>query len=225
MSKLSKFTKLQFILTQNGQMFSLCCEFAQLWLQSQTQYLNNGLGYSNLRLLWKLKLKIVNFEISFWCLQFSQMTNENNSTWGTIVVKLIFFDPFIGELKIPKIHFELKKNNNPSEKCYPIVALLVTYWLQFEKRTILRLSLQPTIDQVHTILCTGSNKKEKSNRVTLSIVKYRRIRSQIHLTIWTNWMIQFTNLNCRKKNYQSNLSEFLMEIGVAWRKENPLIVS
>ena len=103
----------------------------------------------------------------------------------------------------------LRKITLLQKKCHPIVALLVTYWLQFEKRTILRLSLQPTIDQVHTILCTGSNKKEKSNRVTLSIVKYRRMRSQIHLTIWTNWMIQFTNnLNCRKsKKKQSNLSE------------------
>ena len=100
-----------------------------------------------------------------------------------------------------KVHISclLRKITLLQKKCHPIVALLVTYWLQFEKRTILRLSLQPTIDQVHTILCTGSNKKEKSNRVTLSIVKYRRMRSQIHLTIWTNWMIQFTNnLNCRK---------------------------
>ena len=38
--------------------------------------------------------------MSFWCLQFSQTMNENNSTWGTIVVKLIFFVHFLGELKI-----------------------------------------------------------------------------------------------------------------------------
>ena len=43
----------------------------------------------------------------FWCLLFSQKTNENNSTWGTIVVKLIFFCSFLGELKIPKRHFEI----------------------------------------------------------------------------------------------------------------------
>ena len=91
--------------------------------------------------------------------------NKNNLTCGTIVVKLIFFDPFIGELKIHKIHFELKKNNTPSEKCYPIVALLVTYWLQFEKRTILRLSLQPKIDQVHTILCTALVATRKRNQI------------------------------------------------------------
>ena len=45
--------------------------------------------------------------MSFWCLQFSQKTNENNSTWGTIVVKSIFFIRFMGELKIPKRHFEI----------------------------------------------------------------------------------------------------------------------
>ena len=33
--------------------------------------------------------------------------NENNSTWGTIVVKSNFFVRFLGELKIPKRHFEI----------------------------------------------------------------------------------------------------------------------
>ena len=45
-------------------------------------------------------------EIYFSCLQFSQKTNESNSTWGTIVVKLNFFIRFLGELKIPKRYFE-----------------------------------------------------------------------------------------------------------------------
>ena len=45
--------------------------------------------------------------MSFLGLQFSQKTNENNSTWGTIVVKSIFFFRFLGELKIPKRHFEI----------------------------------------------------------------------------------------------------------------------
>ena len=45
--------------------------------------------------------------MSFWCLQFSQKTNENNSTWGTIVVKANFFVRFLGELKIPKRYFEI----------------------------------------------------------------------------------------------------------------------
>ena len=49
----------------------------------------------------------VNFEMSFWRLQFSQKTNENNSTWGTKVVRSNFFVPFLGELKIPKRHFEI----------------------------------------------------------------------------------------------------------------------
>ena len=46
--------------------------------------------------------------MSFWCLQFSQKMNENNSTWGTIVVKWIFLFNFLGELKIPKRHCEIK---------------------------------------------------------------------------------------------------------------------
>ena len=45
--------------------------------------------------------------MSFWCLQFSQKTNENNSTYGTIVVKLKFFVRSLGELKIPKRHLEI----------------------------------------------------------------------------------------------------------------------
>ena len=45
--------------------------------------------------------------MSFWCLQCSQKTNENNSTWGTIVVKSNSFPSFVGELKISKRHFEI----------------------------------------------------------------------------------------------------------------------
>ena len=45
--------------------------------------------------------------MSFWCLQFSQKMNENNSTWGTLVVKSNFFVRFFGELKVPKGHFEI----------------------------------------------------------------------------------------------------------------------
>ena len=44
---------------------------------------------------------------SFWCLQILPKKNENNSTWGTIVVKSNFFVRFLGELKIPKRHFEI----------------------------------------------------------------------------------------------------------------------
>ena len=44
---------------------------------------------------------------SFWCLQFSQKTNKNNSTRDTIVVKSNFFVHFLGELKIQKRHFEI----------------------------------------------------------------------------------------------------------------------
>ena len=45
--------------------------------------------------------------MSFWCLQSFQKTNENNSTWGTIVVGSNFFLHFLEELKIPKRHFEI----------------------------------------------------------------------------------------------------------------------
>ena len=45
--------------------------------------------------------------MSFLCHQFSKKTNENNLTWGTIVVKSNFFVRFLGELKIPKRHFEI----------------------------------------------------------------------------------------------------------------------
>ena len=45
--------------------------------------------------------------MSFWCLQFSQKRMKNNSTWGTIVAKSIFFVHFWGELKIPKRHFKI----------------------------------------------------------------------------------------------------------------------
>ena len=34
---------------------------------------------------------------------------SNNSTWGTIVVKSNFFVHFLGELKIPKRHFEINR--------------------------------------------------------------------------------------------------------------------
>ena len=53
----------------------------------------------------------VTCEISLWCLQFSQKTNKNNSTWGTIVLKSNFFVHVLGELKIPKRHFENKWSN------------------------------------------------------------------------------------------------------------------
>ena len=44
----------------------------------------------------------VNFEMPFWCPQFSQKANKNNSTLGAIVVKSNYFCSFfLGELKIP----------------------------------------------------------------------------------------------------------------------------
>ena len=45
--------------------------------------------------------------MSFWCSKFSQKMNENNSTLDTLVIKSIFFVRFLGELKVPKRHFEI----------------------------------------------------------------------------------------------------------------------
>ena len=44
---------------------------------------------------------------SIWCLQFSQKTNENNSTFFYHSSKVEFFVHFLGELTIPKRHFEI----------------------------------------------------------------------------------------------------------------------
>ena len=44
--------------------------------------------------------------MSFWCFEFFQKTNENNSTWGIIVVNSNLFARFLEELKTPKRHFE-----------------------------------------------------------------------------------------------------------------------
>ena len=58
---------------------------------------------------WQFSWRSVNSEMSFWCLQFFQKTNENNSTWGTIVYLVMsnFFVRFLEELKTPKRHFEI----------------------------------------------------------------------------------------------------------------------
>ena len=46
--------------------------------------------------------------MSFWCLQFFQRMNENNSTWGTIVVGSIFFVHFWKNWRyVQKRHFEI----------------------------------------------------------------------------------------------------------------------
>ena len=45
--------------------------------------------------------------MSFWCLQFFQKKNKNNSTWGIIVVGSNFFIRFLEELRIPKSPFEI----------------------------------------------------------------------------------------------------------------------
>ena len=54
--------------------------------------------------------RLVHFEISFWYLQFSQKTNEKKKIDFTTMVpsaSWIVFVCFLGELKIPKRHFEI----------------------------------------------------------------------------------------------------------------------
>jgi hypothetical protein len=49
----------------------------------------------------------VNFKMSFWYLQFSQKTNEKIQLYYYGTSSRIVFDRFLGELKTPKIHFEI----------------------------------------------------------------------------------------------------------------------
>ena len=49
----------------------------------------------------------VNFQRTFWFLQFFQKTNKNKWTWGIIVVKLNSFDRFLEEFDDPKNNFEI----------------------------------------------------------------------------------------------------------------------
>ena len=48
-----------------------------------------------------------NFKMSFWRFEFFQITNENNLTWGIIVVKSNFFVRFLEEFKTQIRHFEI----------------------------------------------------------------------------------------------------------------------
>ena len=47
----------------------------------------------------------------FWCLQFPPKNEQKkvDLIWGIIVVKSNFFVQFLGELKIPKRHFEINR--------------------------------------------------------------------------------------------------------------------
>ena len=62
--------------------------------------------------------------MSFWCLQFSQKSNENNSTWGTLLVKSNFFLRFLEELKIPKRHFEINWPLADAHSAYLAVGII-----------------------------------------------------------------------------------------------------
>ena len=60
--------------------------------------------------------------MSFCCLQFSQKTNENNSTWGTMIVKSNLFVCFLGKLMIPKRHFKINWPLRRFLACFAILS-------------------------------------------------------------------------------------------------------
>ena len=71
--------------------------YRQLWiLRNQIQ-----LNTSN-KTLWRYYQMVVGGKKN-------KDVQSNNSTWGTIVVKSNFFVRFLGELKIPKRHFEINR--------------------------------------------------------------------------------------------------------------------
>ena len=83
------------------------------------------------QILYKNAWRSVNFEMSFWCLQFSQEKKENKSTWGILLVKLNFFVHFLGELKITKKHFE---NSWPLKSMKPIVfSILIVFYAAWHR--------------------------------------------------------------------------------------------
>ena len=115
----------------------------------------------------------VNFEMSFWCLEFSQKTNENNSTWVTIVVKSNFFVHSLGELKkIPKRPFEINwplSRFKPNWEIFSVFCCLLRIFkiychlnLDIESLAVLH-KLQPTsifFDRVPKYWATGNLSKK-----------------------------------------------------------------
>ena len=85
--------------------------------------------------------------MSFWCLKFSQKTNEINSTWGTIIVKSNLFVRFLGELKIPKIHFEINWPLSNVRRKRVISSNLVAFseYMKFTNRIVFP-RIQPYLD-------------------------------------------------------------------------------
>ena len=102
--------------------------------------------------------------MSFWCLQFSQKTNENNSNWGTIVVKSNFFVRFLGELKIPKRHFEINWPLLRSWKPHELLYAFELYILGVNWTIIIIFSLyqilvmDPFVDDVFKLNYRFANK-------------------------------------------------------------------
>ena len=99
----------------------------------------------------------VNFEMSFWCLQFFQKTNKNNSTWGTIVVRSIFFVHFLEEFRIPTTPFEinwpLKAMLQNTNFRLMNLSLCTFYFMRVCKEPAERLSIKRTFKK---LACSNS---------------------------------------------------------------------
>ena len=92
----------------------LCIYFYWLsWLRqaSHRKLIQNSALRLRLRRFKILTCPLLKGQLISKCLfgvfNFSQKTNENKSTWGIIIVKLIFFVRFSGELRIPKVLLKL----------------------------------------------------------------------------------------------------------------------
>ena len=59
--------------------------------------------------------------------------NEDNSIWGNIVVKSIFFVCFSGELEMPKRHFEINWPLGPYNSLLEYFCKIIEVYLEIEK--------------------------------------------------------------------------------------------
>ena len=125
--------------------------------------------------------------MSFSCLQFSQKTNKNNLTWGTIVVKSNFFVCFLGELKIQKRHLEI---NWPLEGPFELVFFMFS-WAQIQVVIIL-LQLYNTFRKFRNI----SGIHIRKNRIFCNKHFQKDLR-----TLSLHWLAFFwlpTHPNCKR---------------------------
>ena len=85
--------------------------WGQLFLRLQyiwSSKLNSMLLWSSIKHVEDWIVKVSQFRNVFLVSSNSSKKPENNLTWGAVVVRSNFFVRFSEELKIPKIHFEIK---------------------------------------------------------------------------------------------------------------------